>query len=214
MATSSSADTALINAIGLVPGNTYYVRVYYFFNYYSDSTFTICITTPSPPINDDCSGAVALTVSSNSNCIGAVTGTVQYATTSLPVITCIGVDAAGEIGASGASAYTGVNPVRDVWYKFVASSTDHNITVTGSSNFKTVIDVRSGSCNGGTIDCGTAGSNGATLVVSPGDLTIGNTYYVRVYDYNGGIPAPRHSQFVLPLLLQKLMQQPHPVRVQ
>jgi len=183
-----STDTAVINATGLTVGDTYYVRVYYYNS--TGTAFTICVTTLQPPSNDDCPGATALTVSTNSTCTGAVSGTVKYATQSLPVITCYGFDAAGDIGANGAAVYTGVNPTSDVWYKFVASSTDHNITVTGSPFFQAVIDVRSGTCNGTNIDCGTADSAGATLVVSPGDLTIGNTYYIRIYEYNGSTSTP------------------------
>jgi Secretion system C-terminal sorting domain len=47
---SFTGGTEVINATGLIPGNTYYVRVYdYYFGLPATTTFTICITTPVLP---------------------------------------------------------------------------------------------------------------------------------------------------------------------
>lgn len=67
-----------------------------------------------------------------------------------------------------------------VWYEFVA--TTNAVTVTMESNFNDVLTAFSGSCNGLTqIACTNVdafGFEGETLKLS--NLTIGNTYYIRV----------------------------------
>ncbi len=171
-----NGGTEVINATGLTVGSTYFVRVY---NYSSanpaTTTFTICVTTPvpPPPANDNCSGAIALTVY-GATCGGATTGNVAGATQSLPAITC--------------NSFSGTAD-DDIWYKFVATSTAHNITVVGSANFDAVIDLRSGACNGTNINCADATSSGGTEVINATGLTIGSTYFVRVYHYGSTVPA-------------------------
>ena len=51
---------SLITQTGLTSGATYYVRVA---DYGSsgDGTFSICITSPNTPSNDECAGAITLT---------------------------------------------------------------------------------------------------------------------------------------------------------
>jgi hypothetical protein len=173
---SGTGGTETLTATGLTAGSTYYVRVY---DYYSSvpatTTFTICVTTPAPPTppNDDCSGAIPLTVYGPS-CGGAVTGNVASATQSLPSLLCHG--------------FTGTAN-DDVWYSFVATATAHNITVVGSANFDAVVDLRSGACNGSNIACADSTVLGGTEVIFATGLTIGSTYFVRVYDYGSGIPS-------------------------
>ena len=59
---TTSGGTELITATGLIPGTTYFIRVYSFSSSVpATTTFTICVTTPAPS-NNDCSGATALTV--------------------------------------------------------------------------------------------------------------------------------------------------------
>jgi|GEM_PF-362535 len=170
-----AGGTEIINSTGLTIGNTYFVRVYSYDTIPPTTTFTICITTPSStaPINDDCSGATPLTVY-GATCGGATTGDVTGATQSLPAITC------------GGSTGTADD---DVWYSFVATDTSHVITVAGSTSFDAVIDLRSGSCTGTNIDCADNTVTGGTEVLNANGLTIGNTYFVRVYDYGSTVPA-------------------------
>ncbi len=112
---ANSGGTATINASGLIINNMYFLRVYY---YSGTNTFTICVTTPSPPTNDDCLGAIALTVSNNATCTAAVKGSVKHASQSIAPLNCH--------GGSASSA-------NDVWYSFVATAKEHNIIVGGSS---------------------------------------------------------------------------------
>ncbi|MBD2714236.1 fibronectin type III domain-containing protein [Microvirga sp. STR05] len=139
----------------------------------TSSAVTTSFTTLSPPpANDDCAGAISLT--SDETCV-PVTGSTLGATQSLPGIACDG--------------FTG-NADDDVWYSFVATNTQHTVRVQGNTSFDAVVDVRSGTCassaNIGCADATTGG--GLETAVLPG-LTIGATYYVRVYSYTGTAPS-------------------------
>ena len=64
-----------ITAAGLTPGNTIWIRVWEYGNN-NNGTFGICVTIPPPPpANDDCSGAVALTVNPGIACTASVSYT-------------------------------------------------------------------------------------------------------------------------------------------
>lgn len=171
-----AGGTEVINATALTVGTTYYVRVYHYSSAIpANTTFTICVTTPvpPPPANDNCSGATALTVY-GATCGAATTGNVAGATLSIPALTC--------------NAFTGTAD-DDIWYSFVATTTTHNITVVGSANFDAIIDLRSGACNGTNINCADATSSGGTEFLAATGLTIGSTYFVRVYSYGSSVPA-------------------------
>ena len=174
---TGTGGTEALTATGLTAGTTYYVRVY---DYYTSAppttTFTICVTTPAPsnpPANDNCSGATSLTVN-GASCGGATTGDVASATQSIPGVLCNGLTGTAN---------------DDVWYSFVATATSHNITVIGSASFDAVVDLRTGACNGTNINCADSSAIGGTEVIIATGLTIGNTYYVRVYDYGSTVPA-------------------------
>jgi hypothetical protein len=140
---------------GLTPGSVYYVRVY------SNTaapvgaanwTFNICIT---DPLNDLCSSSILLTPGSSCTAItGTLTGSTYTAMT--------GVPGCGTVNRP------------DVWYKFVAQSTNPAITLTtGIANPR--ITLFTGDCTAFTSSvCGT------TSIAATG-LTIGSTYYIRVY---------------------------------
>ncbi|MFA4852677.1 MAG: hypothetical protein WC599_09185, partial [Bacteroidales bacterium] len=155
---------------GLTIGNTYYVRVYSWTSTSGQtSTFNICIgVPPPPPANDECAGAVSLIP--GAACV-ATAGNILNATQSMP----------GCLGTAN----------DDVWYSFVAANTSQNITVTPSASFDPVVQVFSGtcasltslSCNDATFLTGTTGTMNVT------GLTVGQTYYYRIYDYYSGVPA-------------------------
>jgi len=152
---------------GLTVGNTYFVRIYsYTSTTGQTTTFSLCINPPPlPPSNDNPCGATAAPVNS-----AAGTCTVQTAGT------IAGATASGV--ALGACSGTADD---DVWYSFVANGTSMNINLNN--------------VNGSTTDlyhsvyAGTCGSLGAALICSDPNsstisgLTIGNTYYVRIYSY-------------------------------
>ncbi|EDP98089.1 prephenate dehydrogenase [Kordia algicida OT-1] len=166
---TTGTNAEVLNASGLTIGTTYYVRVYSFGSTGNEGTFDICVTTPIiPPVNDDCASATSLSVSPNNTCITSVTGTT--------------IDASQSIAAFSCGGFTG-NADDDVWYSFVATATSHDITATPGTISDLVLDLRSGACNGTNIACAD-GTTGAGLeVINATGLTIGNTYYVRVYSY-------------------------------
>jgi hypothetical protein len=148
---------------GLTVGDTYYIRVFTFDSLVAD-TFKICVATIQPPVNDECSGAVNITLATTENCTGGIVGTTLGASPSLGD-TCVGVN----------------KPDDDVWYKFTATSTSHKINITsvgskfGSSN-DMYHQVMTGSCGTlATLKCSDVDSNLLT------GLAIGSTYFVRVW---------------------------------
>jgi hypothetical protein len=117
--------------------------------------------------NDNCDGAVALTVNTDLSCTTVTSGTTVNAT---------------ESQADDNAPCAGNND-DDVWYSFEATATTHVVTlsnvvaVTGTST-DMYMQVLSGSCGTLTsILC----SDPNTATVS--GLTIGETYLVRVYSY-------------------------------
>lgn len=74
----------------------------------------------------------------------------------------------------------------DVWYKFVATSTTPTIEVDGQSSFDAVVELRSEGCTGTNIICTDAASAGGTEIVITTGLTIGTTYFIKVYSWTSG----------------------------
>lgn len=165
----STAQTATTyNASGLTNGSVYYWMVIPKNASGSASgcyvsSFTVI---PPSPANDNCSGAVAINPASST----AITGTVLNTTQSM-------------------SATVG-SAEDDVWYKFVAASTAHIISVEPSSQFNAVVELFSGSCGALTsMSCKNENGIGAKENLSATGLTAGQTYYVRVYDFNATAPS-------------------------
>jgi hypothetical protein len=161
--TSYYCGTNSITANFLTPGNTYFIRVF------STSVtapvsavgagFDICIVDPvSTAANDECTGAVNLSVGSscsniNSNMAGAT-----------PSLTPLGGSCASP------NAY-------DIWFKFTALTANQTVTLSSiGTNFLTPqIEMLSGACGSlSSVFCG------ASPLVATG-LIPGNTYYVRAY---------------------------------
>ena len=152
---------------GLTVGQTYYIRVYtYTSSTGQTSAFDICVgTPPPPPSNDDCSGAISLTVNPDLTCAATTSGSVGSATAS-----------------SQSSASCSGTEDDDVWYSFVATSTSHQITLSNITGSTTDMyhSVWTGTCPSLTLLAGSCSDpNSQTLT----GLTIGQTYYIRVYTY-------------------------------
>lgn len=177
---TSNTNFSLLS--GLTPGQTYYVRVYNSNTnsggtFYSNS-FDLCIgTLPAVPSNDDCAGAVNLTVNPGPTCSSPVAGSTLSATGSgLAVTPCTGT------------------ADDDVWYTFTAAGTAHNILLsdiasTGSNTSASLyIQVFSGACGALTsVKCGTTANTALT------GLTPGQVYYVRVYNSNANTATAIYS---------------------
>ncbi|THD31939.1 MAG: T9SS type A sorting domain-containing protein [Flavobacterium johnsoniae] len=157
----SDPDTSTVN--GLIPGTTYYIRVFsYGANTNATTTFDICVGTfPPPPANDNCADAVMLTVNPDASCAAVSSGDLTSATDS------------GE-------ADNGVGtPNDDVWYKFVATQVVHKISLLNVAGSPTdlVHEVLEGICGGGLISRYVSDADVSTA----SGLTVGTTYYVRVF---------------------------------
>lgn len=146
----------------LTAGNTYYVRVFsYYEENFADTTFEICITTgQTPPANDSCDGAVELTVAEGAACQAVTSGTLAFATDSgIPT----------EVGSAD----------DDVWYRFTATSTTHKIELSNveGSDTDLVMELYEEQCDGTLV-----GVSDPDIFYA-NELVEGIVYYVRVYSY-------------------------------
>jgi hypothetical protein len=162
--TDTSPESASFSTLN---GTTYYVYVAHWSSGSSTTgTFTISRTCSAPIGNDNCSNAVNLSVNPTNACTTSTSGS--------------------SIGASQSMAGCLGTADDDVWFSFIATSTNHNVTVTPGTLSDAVLQVFSGSCGTPTsLACvdNTISGNESTTVSG---LTIGNTYFVRVYSYSNG----------------------------
>jgi hypothetical protein len=166
---SVGCGTSTYAPTGLTVGASYYFRVYSITGSAvpnSTGNFDICIQDPVPPANDNCAGAVSLT--SAATC-SSVAGTLlnSTSTTGIP----------GDCGDPNSP---------EVWYSFVANSLYPNITL-GSvgAQFSAAgprIQLLAGTCGSFTSLACVSGTSVNSFLASGGvGLTIGNTYYIRIY---------------------------------
>jgi hypothetical protein len=134
-------------------------------------------TCPTIPPNNDYSSATSL---SGLSCSSPTSGTTYFSTTTTGVpAPCI-----------GSGAY-------DVWYSFVANVSSPTITVVGGAAFRPAAQLYDGypstpTSPGGSIGgttCSSTGTGGGSITLSPTGLTVGTTYYIRVFDLTGAVPT-------------------------
>jgi hypothetical protein len=159
-----SGDNNNLAAIGLVPGQTYYVRVY---SNGAAFNFNICITDP----HNVCASAVTLTSRTVCNNVpGNMYGSTLTAPTTISAPDCAAAPA----------------PTRDVWYRFVAQTLNPTITLSSIGvNFagNCRMQLLSNNC-GATFTpyyCGTTS-------IAANHLTPGTTYFIRVYSTAAAAP--------------------------
>lgn len=79
------------------------------------------------------------------------------------------------------------NPDDDVWFKFTATCAAQGIEVKAlSPMFDPVIEVKMLSCNGNNIACENSNPQGGDEFAGLSNLSIGTTYFIRVYDAGTG----------------------------
>jgi len=118
-----------------------------------------------PLVNDECVGAIVLTPGTSCSPISQSTTRATYTAAS----TCLG------------------NPDDDLWYSFVATNSNHVVTVVPTLGMDAVIEVDTGSCGSfAAYNCTNLGAMGVTETASMSGLTVGRTYYVRVFHYGLG----------------------------
>jgi len=136
-------------------------------------TFIAAACSGAVPVNDDCSGAIALTVSPACSPIDGDVLNASISGGSLPGIGCSNGDSS-----------------EDVWFSFVASATDHSILVDPSDQLSVVIEVHEGDCSGSNlVECLEGDNFGTPEQLDATGLTIGSTYYIRIYDWYAGVPV-------------------------
>lgn len=122
--------------------------------------FTTLIT------NNECTNALTAPVNSTTACTNSISGTTVGATQSLAGCTGTADD--------------------DVWYKFVATSSSHTITVSTGTIRDIVFQVLSNCSASNSLACidNTVGTSAETTTLN--SLIVGSTYYIRIYSYSNG----------------------------
>jgi hypothetical protein len=148
---------------GLTIGITYLVCI-------SSATATranMCLKVAAAPPNDNCTGAVNLTV--NAPCTA---GTNILATASASTISC-------------------ADNTKSVWYRFIATATTHTVTVNNITGFDAAFALYNNVCGTPTqlapaaTYCRNTGGTGTTESNTFAGLTIGTTYLIMVSDDDG-----------------------------
>ncbi len=158
---NNGIETAVVS--GLTIGVTYFIAVRNLNspggNGANNNGFTICVVTPpAAPANDNCSGAISLTQTALGTCTNTA-GTVASATTSAEANACPG------------------SADDDVWYRFVATAVNAQIQTSSVAGSAISHSVYAGACGavGAPLVCSVPNTSNVT------GLTIGLTYFVRVY---------------------------------
>lgn len=152
-----SNNTYGLNVPGLVPGNTYYLRVYPV-QPYEAAAFHVGITTPVP--NDECDGAIEL----------AFTTLEEY-------------DAANNIlqtDAQDGTTSCGGGALHDVWYKFTAAHASVGLLAPRSAGPVETVELLTGGCGALTSLGCVSWPEFAFMLTELNDLNPGTEYHLRV----------------------------------
>lgn len=169
-----------LTATGLVVGQTYYVRVYDYRGVNATSNdFTICVIANASSPNDNCNTAIPL--------VTETPATYTYFNTAL--------------ATQSSTGCTG-NANDDVWFSFVAGENPAGTTISvgGDLDFSTVFQVYSGTCGNLTsVQCVNNVTTGTYDVETQAftNLTPGQTYYIRVYDFDASVTNSTFYVYVL-----------------
>ena len=177
---------ATVNITGLTQNTSYFVKVYEYLRcgagpydyYYNVSTGTnaFVLTTPVPPLNDDCLGAIPVTVGNIFADNAVVTSNIGASGSEIADPT---------IPAPGCSIYSG----GDVWHSVVVPiSGNLNIETSnsvGSPLADTGVAVYSGVCGALTlVSCDDdASTNGLFSLITLTGRTPGEVLYIRSFEY-------------------------------
>ncbi|MDO7874588.1 T9SS type A sorting domain-containing protein [Hymenobacter sp. ASUV-10] len=136
-------------------------------------------TNQTPPVNDDCAGALDVPIQYGSQCISQTSADNSAATDS------------PNVPAPGCAQYMG----QDLWFKVTVPAsgelTVKTVDPTAGSNITdTGMAIYSGTCgNLALVDCDDDGAGGAKSLIEFTGATArtpGEVLYIRVWDYNGG----------------------------
>jgi len=128
-----------------------------------------------PLANDECINPTLLT--SHTSCT-PISGTINDATKNWPKASC--------------DQYAGSGNLKDVFYQFVAASSSQTIMVNPIADLDAILSLYEGAdCNNLTeIGCSdNGGGYGQPEVLNVTNLNIGQTYWIRIYDYGSQPPS-------------------------
>lgn len=139
-------------------------------------------TTPGWAANYSCTGS-ACPQPTNDGCSGSFSATLLNFGTSCNPVSSTSCGATN----SGFSSCVG-NSDDDVFFRFVPTATSATITVASSSGYDAVFQVLTGPCGGSMsqLDCVNNTGTGGTETTTVNGLTIGATYFVRVWHFGTG----------------------------
>ncbi|MCP9756850.1 hypothetical protein EGI26_16925 [Lacihabitans sp. CCS-44] len=169
---SMSSDTLILTLETFVPGQTYFFRVYSIHLTANQSLFDVAVTSPYILPFDDCSGASSIPVAATSICTTpTIVNTKGFSTIS---------------GQSGGCNYGEVSgqPEKDIYLKFTATANQHKINLKTGQGGTLVYQLFSGTC-GSLVSMGCSPDFDSVSYV--GNLTIGQTYFIRVLMYYNNI---------------------------
>lgn len=180
------ADTNLTLFFDELPAGTYYIPVRGEPSTAGPYTLhvaaTECAPPLTPPANDDCGGVVSLGVNDWCN--------FQYFT---------GAGATQTMDNDSCNGYLG-SPEDDVWFSFVATAADLTIAVQGNDDgdgdnntgYDAVMELYAACGSGSPLTCADASLGNELEQIDATGLTVGTTYYVRVFDWYDGL-WPDHA---------------------
>ncbi|MBW2960299.1 fibronectin type III domain-containing protein [Mesonia aestuariivivens] len=171
---NSTAQT--VNELGLITFGPYPNETGVVFTSVNDDDSSCTISSqslspePCPPSNNSCANATQVNVNLDQFCSSMTSGDISTATGSTIPVSC------------------DEDVVQDVWYKFTAQSSAHIITLfNGVYTFNLAHAIYEGECDNLTkLYCSKEFSNGGNSDgIVANNLTIGETYYIRVYSPYG-----------------------------
>ncbi|UOV00066.1 T9SS type A sorting domain-containing protein [Chryseobacterium daecheongense] len=164
---------SLLSLTGQTPGTTLYISVWKYDSTVDSGEFQISAYDPVPPANDNCSGAVTLTVGTNF-ASGAITSTNIAAST------------------DGTAPSCSTDAVENVWYKVIVPPSG-NLTIeaqetSGSQFDDSVLTVYSGSCGSLTqVACDDDSGTGLFSLLTLTGQTPGATLYISAWKYDSSV---------------------------
>ncbi|REG85946.1 T9SS type A sorting domain-containing protein [Winogradskyella sediminis] len=131
-----------------------------------------------PPANNDCANSISITQETEIADEASATATPG---------SILGATASG-LEAESCGTWTGTAN-DDVWYSFEALTENVNIAYELSTGFDGVAVLYSGTCGALTVvDCS---DSGTTEIIEASGLTVGETYYTRIFQYGTGSTVDR-----------------------
>ncbi len=171
---SQSYNYGELTLNSFIVGQTYFVRVFNASATPIPSTFHICVLEYTTPINDFCSNAIAIT----------------------PSVTYCGEYASGDLNGATINSSTPsctTTAMGDIWYQFVAITPITTVSLYSYvTDFNLGYELFQSSCSGTSLYCSTNTTDGLLPI-----LTVGQTYYVRVFNTNAILTSYSYYNFCI-----------------